>query len=98
MGLPDVFDKESQQLHIPQLLNTVHRLIQLHRSDHFALDDLRTRCVCVCVCVRACARACVFMVYYISPTSLQRGRSDVTMQVEIGERLKVKINRTIVTC
>lgn len=43
MGLPSVLDRKSHQLDTPRLLNTIHRLMQLHRSNHLVQDDLRTR-------------------------------------------------------
>ena len=43
MGLPSVIDCKSHQVDIPRLINTVHRLLQVHRSNHLAMDELRTR-------------------------------------------------------
>jgi X breakpoint 2-interacting protein len=63
-----VCTRKSHQLDTTRLLNTVHRLLQLHRSGQAALDQLRT--------------------------SLQRSKSDVTMQLEIGERLKDDLRAT----
>ena len=56
LGLSGVVERGSRQLKVPELLNTVHRLLQIHRSDQLALEELRTRWVgvYVYVCVFEC--------------------------------------------
>ena len=44
LGLPSVLDRQSRQLDTPRMLNAVHRLMQLHRSNQGALEELRNRC------------------------------------------------------
>ena len=89
MGLPSVLDKDSQ-LNIPQLLNTTHRLMQLHHSRNMAMEELRTWLDKDSNLQLLIYDGRIFIL------SLQRGRSDVTMQVEIGERLKA--SHMTVTC
>ena len=83
-----MLDRETHKPDIVRLLNTIHRLLQLRRSDHLTIEELRTRYIqtftTVCV-VNLC----------VCYTSLQRGRSDVTMQIEIRDRLKVRYHMTV---
>ena len=47
MGLPSVLDRHTRQLDTTRLLNTVHRLMQLHLSHLHSIEELRNRCTCV---------------------------------------------------
>lgn len=90
IGLPSVVDRKSHQVDISRLINTVHRLLQVHRSNHLAMDELRTR-------YREGGRETVTSYLTIVVISLQRSKSDVKMQTEIGERLKVRSYNMSVT-
>lgn len=43
MGLPSVLDRHTHQLDTTRLLNTVHRLMQLHLSHLRSIEELRNR-------------------------------------------------------
>ena len=43
LGLPGVMERGSQKPSLSELLNTVHRLLQLRRSDQLVAEELRTR-------------------------------------------------------
>jgi hypothetical protein len=42
LGLPSVVRRGSTELNLPELLNTVYRLLQLHHSDQLTMEELRT--------------------------------------------------------
>ena len=43
MGLPSVLDRDSHTPDVVRLLNAVHRLLQLRRSDQLSFEELRAR-------------------------------------------------------
>ena len=86
LGLPSVVRRGTQhELNLPQLLNTIHRLLRLRRSDQQTLEELRTRFT-----FSPAGR----LTLSIISLSLQRGRSDVLMQTEIADRLKARLTVT----